>query len=255
MLTASIVCPHCDKSDLATFTELHEFGVKEVVSEETGDLILKIEKNFTETAKYNLHPRRKTKGDDIYNELVPCACLLFCQNCFNPIMAVTELSRVDIANHVLYMKKISSGHKSSRLTMDRLTLFPEPKSPASHPSWPDRIQKLVPDIERILQHRLDPSIAISTERTVIDICMKDLGGDGRDIFNRINSLLEKGVITKPIADWAHKVRLLGRDATHDADGTLEEAHELLEFIKFFLRAAYELTYEASKLDSPTSEPM
>lgn len=81
---------------------------------------------------------------------------------------------------------------------------------------------------------------------MIDLCTKDLGGEGKSIFDRINDLLAKGIITKPIADWAHKVRLLGRDATHDADGTVEEVAELVNFIHFFLKAAYELSDDIAK---------
>ncbi|AZV00207.1 hypothetical protein pben1_p50 [Paracoccus phage vB_PbeS_Pben1] len=98
----------------------------------------------------------------------------------------------------------------------------------------------------MIQQRFDPSIPIATSRTVIDLCTKDLGGKGKSIYDRINDLLSKGVITKPIADWAHKVRLLGADATHDADGTEEEVIELVNFIHFFLKAAYELSSDIAK---------
>ncbi|GGO26661.1 hypothetical protein GCM10010991_07530 [Gemmobacter aquaticus] len=98
----------------------------------------------------------------------------------------------------------------------------------------------MPDIERMLQQSFDPSIAVATCRTVIDLCTKDLGGTGKNIADRIDSLLVKGVITKPIADWAHHIRSLGANATHDADGGEDEARAFATFLRFFLRAAYEL---------------
>lgn len=245
MLTASIVCPHCQKSDLAVFAELHEIGAKAEVTEDVAARLATLEKSPASTAKMH-HQSLLRNREPLAYDKVPCASLLFCQRCFMPILAIFRISRIEYANHVLDLRKIGTGQGNSRLSMDDLSLFPAPQENNFHQAWPSRVQRLVPDIERALQAHLDPSIAIATCRTVIDVCMKDLGGEGRDIFSRINDLLKKGVITKPIADWAHQVRLLGADATHDAEGTEEDAKELLRFIRFFLQAAYELGAEIAR---------
>jgi hypothetical protein len=90
---------------------------------------------------------------------------------------------------------------------------------------------------------ISPSVILSTSRTILDLTTKKLKGDGKTIFDRIKDLRSQGVITEPIAEWAHRLRQFGNDATHDGKGTREQAAELVAFIRFFLRATYELSAE------------
>ena len=247
MLTASIVCPHCQKSDLATFGELVEYGQRSQVDVDTAERTIDLERKL---AQQNHSANAQPKGSEarpILDDLLPVAGILVCQACAEPMLALVEMTRIDLINHKKELHKLGAK-ASTRFSMDDLKIYPEPQSLVAHPAWPDRVKKLMPDIDKMLQQHFEPSIVISTSRTVIDVCMKDLEGEGRDIFGRINDLLEKGLITKPIADWAHKVRILGRDATHDADGSREEARDLVNFIHFFLRATYELSAEVRSAD-------
>lgn len=247
MLTASIVCPHCSTVELAVFGDLVEFGYREVVDVKTAENQKTFDgRRYSASSVTDVMPKHK-RSRAIADDMLPVAGILVCQGCHLPILATLEMTRVEMVNHYKEMHKIgTTSRANTRFTMSELRLFPEPQILSHHSAWPERIQVLVPDIDRLLQQRFDPSIIIASERSVIDLCMKDLGGSGRDIYARINDLLEQGVITKPIADWSHKVRLLGRDATHDAEGTLEEAQELFRFILFFLRAAYELNADINR---------
>lgn len=77
-------------------------------------------------------------------------------------------------------------------------------------------------------------------RRAIERAVKDIDAAGKgDLKDRINALVSKGLIIKPMADWAHEVRLGGNEAVHDEDDlTKEEAVLLRGFADAFLEAAY-----------------
>lgn len=81
-----------------------------------------------------------------------------------------------------------------------------------------------------------------TSRRVIDLATKELLPEHKGQLNgRIKQLLEKGVITKQLSDWADIIRLDGNSAIHDYDDfSEEEARQLLDFTEMFLMYAFTL---------------
>lgn len=246
MLTASIVCPHCHKADLATFADLVEYGPRETIGEADAKKAMDYEIKISRPSHHQDISPKNRRNRPVADDLLPVASILICQKCFLPMMATVQMTRIELINHQKQLHKLGSGVANTRFDMDELTIYPEPPEPVAHKSWPEKAQRLMIDIDRMVQQGMDPSIIIATCRTVIDLCTKDLGGEGTNIFSRINALLAKGIITKPIADWAHKIRSLGADATHDAEGTDDEAAEFASFLKFFLKASYELSFDMKK---------
>ncbi len=88
--------------------------------------------------------------------------------------------------------------------------------------------------------RDNPEAAASMDRRALEIGTKliapDLAND--NLWNRIEKLAEKHLITPSLKEWAHKLRIFGNEALHDIDGvTLEEAkqaHELTRFMLIYL---------------------
>jgi hypothetical protein len=58
------------------------------------------------------------------------------------------------------------------------------------------------------------------------------------LYNRIEFLIERGVIPKDLKDYAHHIRLDGNDAAHDGSTEKEEAEDLLDFSELFLERIY-----------------
>ena len=77
----------------------------------------------------------------------------------------------------------------------------------------------------------------------MDVCTTKLNGGGGQLSARIDKLRQSGMLTEPLAQWAHEVRLDGNQAIHEIEATAKEAKELVEFIKLFLQVAFVLPAE------------
>lgn len=72
---------------------------------------------------------------------------------------------------------------------------------------------------------------------------------------RIDKLFSEGRITKDLQTWAHRVRLDGNDALHEAEEFTEEsAAELMEFTRLLLIYLYTLPEKIRlRIESPTAD--
>lgn len=79
-------------------------------------------------------------------------------------------------------------------------------------------------------------------RRIMEVSVKAINPSGSgSLFDRINGLPDDKGITPTMKDWAHAVRLIGREATHDEDlVTKEEAEDMQAFVELFLVYAFDL---------------
>jgi len=80
-------------------------------------------------------------------------------------------------------------------------------------------------------------------RRAVQECVLDKGGTGKTLYNQIDDLAGRRVITEDIKDWAHELRLLGRDGAHAdvlTDVGEEEAKFAIEFTEELLNYVYVL---------------
>ncbi len=77
---------------------------------------------------------------------------------------------------------------------------------------------------------------------VIDITTKKIDPELKgSLYERIEQLAKKHLITPDLKDWAHKIRLIRNDALHEASPTGEqEAHDIQIFTDLFLRYVFTL---------------
>ncbi|MDD4955592.1 MAG: DUF4145 domain-containing protein, partial [Candidatus Omnitrophica bacterium] len=69
-------------------------------------------------------------------------------------------------------------------------------------------------------------------RRAVQECIIDKGGQGNTLYNQIDDLAGKRIITDDIKDWAHEIRILGRDGAHadiPTDVGEQEAKFCIEF--------------------------
>lgn len=162
-------------------------------------------------------------------------------------MAMPRLHFLNHRQSLTHPRKHSAVKIPTEYIVD---ILPKLLSPISDPVWPKEIQREFSDAQTMLIQGMSPSIIISTCRTVLDVSLKKLNGQGKNIFSRINDLLEKGIITQPIAHFAHSIRSLGADATHDAIGGEEDARLFIEFLKVFLNIAFSLPAQIEDRKNP-----
>jgi hypothetical protein len=76
----------------------------------------------------------------------------------------------------------------------------------------------------------------------MEVSLKTLHPEGKgSLYDRIEKLPDDKGVTPTMKQWAHEVRLIGRDAAHDDDlVTKEEAEDMQAFIELFLVYAFDL---------------
>lgn len=81
-------------------------------------------------------------------------------------------------------------------------------------------------------------------RRALEEATTDLGAEGEDLFHKIDDLESKRKITPELKEWAHEGRLGGKLGAHGIKGKKwadkDDAEEVLEFSRWFLRYVYVL---------------
>jgi len=79
-------------------------------------------------------------------------------------------------------------------------------------------------------------------RRAIQTSAVQFNAQGRNLVDQIDDLLNKGIITVPLKDFAHEIRLTGNVGAHGADGlsdiSKEDADDMMEFTKEYLDHVY-----------------
>jgi len=88
-------------------------------------------------------------------------------------------------------------------------------------------------------------------RRALQSSVLERGAKKGKLFDQINELFEKQIITKDIKDWAHEIRLTANIGAHpDEDGlkdvTPTEAKELLNFMEQYLNYVYIMPDKVAK---------
>ncbi|MGV1803857.1 DUF4145 domain-containing protein [Agrobacterium vitis] len=174
-------------------------------------------------------------------DIVDASALSHCPRCNGPSLIVFKARRVGYESIKQIIKSGDGAIFGGANTVSVQEVHPTPPVPDADPHWPDEITRQFADAQRMLSQGITPSIVIAVCRTVLDIVTKKLGAKESDsLFKRIEFLRVSSIITAPISDWAHELRLDGNAATHDAIGSENEAREYVEFLRMLLNMTFTL---------------
>lgn len=82
-------------------------------------------------------------------------------------------------------------------------------------------------------------------RAILETIAKDLGATGRNLYDKINSLVALGQLTQTEADILHKVRDIGNDAAHDVEPPSKKVLSLaLTVVEHLMQKIYILPSKA-----------
>jgi len=144
-----------------------------------------------------------------------------CQNCGNPVYFETG-DRGERDNVIDYYPRLE-------LSVDE--------------ELPEDVKKAFEEATRTLNDGNWNSCVVMCRRA-LEEAMKDLGADGKDLFEQIDDLETKRKITPELKQWAHEGRLGGKLGAHGAKGKKwadkSDAEEVLEFCRWFFRYLYVL---------------
>nr|VFK45773.1 MAG: protein of unknown function (DUF4145) [Candidatus Kentron sp. TC] len=224
MFSIHLECPHCGGQSDFNVINLTQYASKDPVpvGQHKPHLSVDIQDGNTKTKAY---------------------AAVSCPECRGPVLLVYELP-VKVLHNVLdairEKKRIYTG-PLPRL----LHSYPEIEKPISSEHYPDKIKAPFEQAQKQIREP-DNEVAamqvIMLCRGIMDVALKEIQTNGDTIYKRIESAREKGSITQGLSDWAHHLRLEGNNATHDLGliGDIEEARELVEFLRLFLEVVFVL---------------
>lgn len=119
------------------------------------------------------------------------------------------------------------------------SIYPNPRPVPSDSRIPDDLRIDLDEAKLCLSIDCHRACCVMCRRAIQTACMNK-GGEGRDLFSQIDDLAHKRVITKDLADFAHTVRALGRDAAHPDFGPVEkeDAEDCLALTVQFLNTLF-----------------
>jgi len=109
-------------------------------------------------------------------------------------------------------------------------------------------------VKAFLQQAIDsthaPSGAIMLCASSVDSMLKEKGYKEGNLYKRIESAVNKGLITEDMGKWAHQVRLEANDERHADDDailpTVEQARQTIEFTKTLADLLFVLPSKVSR---------
>jgi len=222
MYSVSLECPHCGREGDFAITQFTHYHSKEPLKH--GQM-----KNPVGGISYDTGERTKAHTS------------VACPSCNGPVLLIYEVSLellANITNAIKDDRRIMTGEQPTLLKM-----YPEIKQPIVSEYYPGKVSKMFANAQRQLRDTEDDMMPVNVVfacRSVIEQALKALGVENLTLVKGIQKTQQEGLITEPLAAWAHHVRLKGNEAIHDLEANLQEAVELVEFVRFFLETVFVL---------------
>lgn len=228
MYLLKILCPHCKQNQMLKF-----FGASEYIADCTPS---ELEKEQINNPTFIDHKQQK-----LSHFIAAGTCI----NCGRPVMIELEIDR----DYLFALREYIANpeHKYNGPDPKILKTWPEQVPLYTHPSLPEEVNNYFLVLQKILPLlSTAPAIAIATSRNILQKSLDYLGAQGKTLYNQIEYLADKGIISNVLKDWAHVIREFGNAATHESKGSFEEAKEMVEFTKIFLQYTFELPDRINK---------
>jgi len=92
-------------------------------------------------------------------------------------------------------------------------------------------------------------------RIIVEAVCSERNASGRELKERIDDLVNQGLVTKDGADILHSIRLLGNKAAHETQANTEdELYAAFEVVEHVLKAVYIIPKKAQKLRKSKTPP-
>jgi len=97
--------------------------------------------------------------------------------------------------------------------------------------------------------------AIMCRRCLEAVCL-EFNATGRNLYQKLESLAQSGVIDARLSEWAHSVRAVGNDAAHDPNVSLskDDARDALDFTEALLLYVFTLRRKFERFRQRRSQP-
>lgn len=112
---------------------------------------------------------------------------------------------------------------------------------------PDEVQSIYQETILAIENEQNILAGIGIRALIETIC-KNQRAEGKDLFQQINSLHEKSIVTKEGVDTLHKLRVLGNKAAHEVQAHNKEQLSLaIQIIEHMLDGTYIIPDKVSRV--------
>lgn len=218
MITFGFDCPHCAKKDVA-------FTIQHITS----------------------HVKKKPHHDGVSFHTVFATC----NHCLNGISALYYVMDSDVyvngsplAKGLLSAVTDNTPHFLNDIFDKELDWFPKAAKPDIPQYLPIEVERKFSAGEKLyFQTKHDETLvefAGTAYRSALEVALKHLDNHTDKNLNwRINHLVKTQILVKSMGDFAHAIRSLGNDATHN-EISIEELEHLRLFTLLFLQYTFTL---------------
>ncbi|MEL6503503.1 MAG: DUF4145 domain-containing protein [Pseudomonadota bacterium] len=185
-----------------------------------------------------IRQRRETENTEIF-------AIAHCQRCKQPVIGRFQSNLSTVLMSVFQGVNGAMFDEITRRlvqadTCELIGTMPSPQIFDPPAYVPEEVAELWPNVLKGIR-RGDPATTIVSQcRSIIDVCLKDLGATTGVRRERLNELRKKNILTAGLADWGQRVWKDGNDAIHDLKATMEDAHQHVSYLKLFFQVAYDL---------------
>lgn len=170
-----------------------------------------------------------TNNQDLYN------VFFCCNHCEGGIIALVEQLASDYTPHE-YPNDLGNYDYLSIKTVwpvDQGALIPE--------YLPENIKMFFREAAENLTQGKNDSAGMMCRR-ILDVATKKLSTKHHwRLIDRIDGLAAEGLLTSDLKDWAHEIRLMGNEVTHEDEPiTNIDAKEIFKFTELFLMYTFTL---------------
>jgi hypothetical protein len=176
-------------------------------------------------------------------------CLLICQFCGGHsigVFGVTPGSFKAITDN----QGAAAGVEALQFEVELLTTFPGPDVADVPVSVPPKAAALFIEASDGLKSGRGPAGLIGHCRSVLDVCLRERGADGKTRRAQIGNLRDRGLLTESLAAWAEQLWSDGNEAIHEIEGSAELAQQHVAFLKLFFEVAYRLPEQVAASQAP-----
>lgn len=181
------------------------------------------------------------KNDDIVSFIGHC------NNCHFVVIGVSSLRLpLQRISHNAFVDPFSnlSGDIENYIDdiIEDIYWYPEPTAPEIPDNVPEHIGKKFLQAELLFNQNGMEDPAGNAYRSTLERAIKHLAPNSEGtLYKRIEDLYKNGLIVKSMADFSHRIRILGNSATHDDEEiSREDLKELRLFTDLFLKYMFTL---------------
>ena len=141
---------------------------------------------------------------------------------------------------VWWMGVCNNCHKPSLVFNRGDRIYPSPLPGGTSQDVPESIRSDIDEAKVCLSVRAYRAAAVMARRAMQNAAiMKGARKEDKLVF-QINELMEKGVITEDLRKWASAVRLVGNDAAHPGDVSVDKdsAEDIVELADQFMNVVF-----------------